>query len=416
MNYFGDFVDDATVYIPFNTFDSNDPSASVTITNLAQGDVEVWKNGVVQTTPGAGVTLTLNIGANNGSHLIAVDTSNVTDAGWFATGNDYQVRINGTTIDGATINAWIGTFSIENRFMRGTDSANTTTPPTVTEIQAEMEENGASILDSISDLLPGSTIAAATDIPAMVGTNNALLAASVNIADGAIKSDLTHIHGTALTETAGQLAAAFKKLFDVATPVLIASDVMVGTDNAALASVLGAAVGASISADIAAVKTETALIVEDTSEIQGKLPTNKFMGSSDGADDDGTLNTIATDAARLTAVRAAILTDWIDGGRLDVLLDAIKVVTDLLSPGATTMITGTVSWDNVNATTTVIYSDDVTEATADHYNGRLFVPTSGALVGQYTDITDYALDTGEGKFTVTAFTEPPADNTTFVII
>ncbi|MCP4569984.1 MAG: hypothetical protein GY841_20580, partial [FCB group bacterium] len=35
--------------------------------------------------------------------------------------------------------------------MRGTDGANTTTPPTVTEIQAEMEENGASILDTLRD-------------------------------------------------------------------------------------------------------------------------------------------------------------------------------------------------------------------------------------------------------------------------
>ncbi len=48
-----------------------------------------------------------------------------------------------------------------------------TTVPTVGEIQAEMEENAASILDSISDLLPASTIAAASDIPAMVGTNGA---------------------------------------------------------------------------------------------------------------------------------------------------------------------------------------------------------------------------------------------------
>ena len=116
MNYFGDFAEDATVYIPFNTFDSNDPSASVTITDLAQGDVEIWKDGVVQGTPGAGVTLTLNIGDNNGSHLIAVDTSDVTDGGFYATGADYQVRINGTTVDGATINAWVGTFSIEDRY------------------------------------------------------------------------------------------------------------------------------------------------------------------------------------------------------------------------------------------------------------------------------------------------------------
>ena len=123
MSYQGDFVEDATVYIPFNTFDSNDPSASVTITDLVAGDVEVYKDGIVQTTAGAGVTVNLNVGANNGSHMIEVDTSNTTDAGFYVIGADYQVRINGTTVDAATINAWIGSFSIENRFMRGTDSA-----------------------------------------------------------------------------------------------------------------------------------------------------------------------------------------------------------------------------------------------------------------------------------------------------
>ncbi len=41
------------------------------------------------------------------------------------------------------------------------------------------------------------------------------------------------------------------------------------------------------------------IIVEDTNEIQGKLPTNKFMGSSDGADDDGTLNTISTNVSNV---------------------------------------------------------------------------------------------------------------------
>lgn len=158
---------------------------------------------------------------------------------------------------------------------------------------------------------------------------------------------------------------------------------MVGTDDAALASVLGAAVGASISADIAAVKAETASIQTETTAIDALT---KAAG-------DGDLAAIKVIIDALTAAGAA-----------------------KLALGATTMITGTVSWDNTNATTTVVYSDDVTEATADHFNGRLFVPTSGALLGQYTDITDYALDTGEGKFTVTALTEPPADNTTFVIL
>lgn len=50
---------------------------------------------------------------------------------------------------------------------------------------------------------------------------------------------------------------------------------------------------------------DAAATLVDTAEIQGKLPTNKFMGSSDGADDDGTLNTISTNVSAIptTAMR-----------------------------------------------------------------------------------------------------------------
>ena len=64
------------------------------------------------------------------------------------------------------------------------------------------------------------------------GADNNTILSSINIANGAVESDLTRIHGSALTETAGQLAAAFVKLYDVATPTLVASDVMRGTDGA----------------------------------------------------------------------------------------------------------------------------------------------------------------------------------------
>ena len=89
---------------------------------------------------------------------------------------------------------------------------------------------------------------------------------------------------------------------------------------------------------------------------------------------------------------------------------------DKLEASAETIVTGTVSHDNTAATTTVFYSDDVTEATADHYNGRIVIFTSGDLQYQATDITDYELVSGEGKFTVTALTEAPGDNDTFVIV
>ena len=89
---------------------------------------------------------------------------------------------------------------------------------------------------------------------------------------------------------------------------------------------------------------------------------------------------------------------------------------DKLEASAETIVLGTVSHDATPATTTAFYSDDITEATADHYNGRIVIFTSGDLTGQATDITDYELVAGEGKFTVTALTELPADNVTFVIV
>lgn len=71
-----------------------------------------------------------------------------------------------------------------------------------------------------------------------------------------------------------------------------------------------------------------------------------------------------------------------------------------------TAITGTLS--------TTAMTTDLTEATDDHYNGRIVIWTSGVLTGQATDITDY---TGATKLvTFTATTEAPSNNDTFVIV
>ena len=73
-----------------------------------------------------------------------------------------------------------------------------------------------------------------------------------------LQVDLVKILGTALTETVGgYLAAAFKKLFDIETPVLTAASVNQGGDAYAR---LGPPAGASVSADVAAVKTDTSNI------------------------------------------------------------------------------------------------------------------------------------------------------------
>jgi len=110
ISYFGDFAEDDTVLIPFNTFDSNDPSASVTITNLADADIMVHKDGGTTQIVTDGATVAIDFDGITGNHLITIDTSVHAD---YATGSEYAVRIEGTTVDAATINAWVGAFSIE---------------------------------------------------------------------------------------------------------------------------------------------------------------------------------------------------------------------------------------------------------------------------------------------------------------
>jgi len=208
-------------------------------------------------------------------------------------------------------------------------------------------------------------------------------------------------------------------------------------------------------------------ILVDTNEIQGKLPTNKFMGSSDGADDDGTLNTIAVDVAGLdgdamrgtdganttvpdaagvapTAVEvrqemdsnstqlAAIVEDT--GTTLDGRIPA-ALVSGRMSSDAVAVSGSTTAADNMEASALLIQvclvdtvinghtplvtefqTDTITEATADHYIGRTIVFSTGVLAQQASRITDYAAVGGIGQFTVEAMTEAPANNNQFVII
>lgn len=111
---------------------------------------------------------------------------------------------------------------------------------------------------------------------------------------------------------------------------------------------------------------------------------------------------------------------------VDTVVDAIKVITDalgasaaaLLKTSAETMQTGTVDTvtNGHTPTTTVFQADDITETTADHFNGRVVIFTSGNLAKQAATISDYAAVGGIGQFTVTTLTEAPANNDTFIIV
>lgn len=118
MSYQGDFTANNTLYVLFNTFDSNDPSASVVIGAFVVADIAIYKNGsVTQRTSTNGFTLLDTDGIDFdgvvGIGGFSIDLSDDTDSGFFAAGGEYTVVIGPVTVDAAVINFVAATFSIE---------------------------------------------------------------------------------------------------------------------------------------------------------------------------------------------------------------------------------------------------------------------------------------------------------------
>lgn len=106
-----------TLYIPFHTFDSNDPSASVTLTGLATTDIEIYKDGsTTQRASDAGYALLDTDGIDfdgiTGIHGLSINLADNSTAGFYASGSQYWVVISSVTVDAATINFVLCTFRI----------------------------------------------------------------------------------------------------------------------------------------------------------------------------------------------------------------------------------------------------------------------------------------------------------------
>ncbi len=114
--YLGDFPTSATVYVYFDTFAST--GASVTISNFAVTDIEIYKDGsVTQRSSDAGYTLLdtdgIDFDGTTGIHGFSIDTSDNTDAGFYAAGHEYTIVVGPLTCDSQTINFVAAHFSIE---------------------------------------------------------------------------------------------------------------------------------------------------------------------------------------------------------------------------------------------------------------------------------------------------------------
>lgn len=106
-----------TLYVPFQTYSSDDPQASMTITGLAVTDIEIYKDGsATQRASDAGYALLdtdgIDFDATTGIHGVSIDLADNTTAGFYAAGSQYWVVIASITLDAATINFIPVTFRI----------------------------------------------------------------------------------------------------------------------------------------------------------------------------------------------------------------------------------------------------------------------------------------------------------------
>lgn len=112
MNYLGDFAASSTVRGMWNS----NAVAGESITRATNGSLRIYKNNsTTERSSSAGITDTEDFDSLTGVHHYNIDLSDNTDSGFYAAGNDYFVVLSAATIDGKTINAVIGCFSIENR-------------------------------------------------------------------------------------------------------------------------------------------------------------------------------------------------------------------------------------------------------------------------------------------------------------
>jgi hypothetical protein len=155
----GDVAVGVTVYIPWNTNGADGAS----ITRSVDGSIRVYKDdSTTQRSSGAGITDNEDFDGITGTHLLKIDLSDNTDAGFYATGHNYTVMLVAATIDGKTVNAWIGTFSIENRSaLRPTTAGRTLDVSSGGEAGVDWANVGS---PTTTNNLSGTTVKTATDV------------------------------------------------------------------------------------------------------------------------------------------------------------------------------------------------------------------------------------------------------------
>jgi hypothetical protein len=107
--FYGHYAANSTVTIPW----SSNSAAGAAITRATNGTISIYKNAATtQRSSAAGITDSEDFDAITGCHMLSIDTSDNTDAGFYAAGNIYHVMLSAAAIDGITVSTWLGSFAL----------------------------------------------------------------------------------------------------------------------------------------------------------------------------------------------------------------------------------------------------------------------------------------------------------------
>jgi hypothetical protein len=285
--YLGDFPTGKTIFFPFQTFNSS--GASVTLTGLAVTDIEVYKSAsMTQRSSDAGYALVdtdgIDLDGITGIHGFTIDTSDNTDASFYAAGNDYIVVVSAVTVDSQTVNFIAGAFSIDNRGLLRPTTASRTLDVTATGAAGIDWGNIENPTTAVN--LSGTNIDVDQVVASVSGAVGSVTGA-VGSVTGDVGGNVTGSVGS--IATGGIVAGSFAA--DSITAAKLAADVTTELQS-------GLATAASLTTVAGYLDTEIAAILADTNELQ---------------------------------------TDWANGGRLDLILDSAASAGDPWStalPGA----------------------------------------------------------------------------------
>lgn len=268
MGHLGNFIPAAIVRDSFNT----SSTAGVPTTLAGSPTLAVYKDGGT-TESTAGVTLTVDFDAKTGYHRFAIDTAS--DAAFYASGSQFSVvlaagTVGGTSVVGVEVASFkIGMAVVPTLLVDGSLLAFGITDNGLAQAVAAASITLRSAFDGETNVVIGGTVMLSS------GTNGKWQTGLVTAYNSSTKvatiaggwsGALTPVGPSRYLLFATAVASGGGASLDAAAvrAALGMNSANMDTQLSNTYSRLGAPAGASVSADIAAVKGETAAIVDDT--------------------------------------------------------------------------------------------------------------------------------------------------------